>query len=259
MAHVERLTVYPVKALDGADRDAVRIAEGGTLAGDREYALFGPDREPINGKRTARVHDLETAFDPASRELTVRPDGAADRTFDLDAERAVAEKWFAAFFGEAVTIERDAAAGFPDRPDGGPSVVSTATLREVASWFESVTVDGLRRRLRANVEVGGVEPFWEDRFVGADAVFAVETADGPVRFEGVEPCGRCVVPTRDPDSGEPTPGFRERFVERRAATYPEWVDADAMPHDYTLMLIAAVPAADRGGQLRVGDEVGLLE
>jgi len=120
----------------------------------------------------------------------------------------------------------------------GPSVISTATLRTVADWFDELTVEGVRRRLRANVEVGGVEPFWEDRFVGADApAFEV----GGVRFEGVTPCGRCVVPQRDPDTGDPTPGFREQFVRRREETFPDWADADAFDHYYSLMLIARVP------------------
>jgi len=63
------------------------------------------------------------------------------------------------------------------------------------------------------------------------------------------------VPERDPDTGEPTPGFRERFVRKRRETFPEWADRDAFDHDYTLMLIAGVAEADRGGELRVGDSV----
>lgn len=251
MAHVERLTVYPVKSLDGQNREAVRITEAGSLAGDREYALFGPEGDPVNGKRTARVHDLTTSFDPETRELTVATD-EQERRFDLADDRAAAEAWFGDFFDIEVTIERDESVGFPDRPGAGPSVVSTATLRTVADWFEEVTVEGLRRRIRANVEVGGVPAFWEDRFVGNAPAFEA----GSVRIEGVEHCGRCVVPERDPDTGERTPKFRERFVQRRADSYPEWVDD--VPHDYTLMLIAAVPQSDRGASLRVGDEVSVV-
>lgn len=96
--------------------------------------------------------------------------------------------------------------------------------------------------------------FWEDRFVGRDApAFAA----GDVRFEGVEPCARCVVPERDPDTGEHTPDFRERFVERRRETFPEWADRDAFDHLYTLMLIARVPEADRGRTVRVDDPVSV--
>lgn len=256
MARLERLCVYPVKSLDGVDLDSARITEGGVLEYDREYALFDAEGDPITGRRVARVHDLDAAFDPETRVLTVRAsgggDGGGERRFHLDDERDAAAAWFGDFFDTAVTIRHDAVSGFVDRPEAGPSVVSTATIREVSTWFDDVSVDGLRRRIRANVEVGGVPAFWEDRFVGAGApMFAV----GDVRFEGVEPCIRCGVPERDPGTGERTPDFRKRFVERRRATFPAWADRSAFPSDYTLMLIARVPPTDRGRTLHVGDEV----
>ena len=264
--HVAGLRVYPIKGLDGQDRDAVDLTPNGTLAGDRAFALFDAGGEVVNGKRTDAVHRVRTDLDPATGVLRVRRHDAppADvRAFDLDdpAGREAAEAWFAEHLGHDVTLRRDAERGFVDRPDAGPSVVSTATLEAVAGWYHALDVEDVRRRLRANVEVGGVPAFWEDRFVGDDApAFEVVGDDGAtVRVEGVEPCGRCVVPTRDPDTGEPTPGFRERFVERRAATFPDWADRSAFPHDYTLMLIARVPEADRDGRLRVGDAVRVVD
>jgi len=79
--------------------------------------------------------------------------------------------------------------------------------------------------------------------------------DGSVRFEGAEPCARCVVPSRDPETGDPLPEFQERFVERREATFPEWADPDAFPHFYTVMLISRVPGASRERSIAVGDGV----
>ena len=256
MAHVERLTVYPVKALDGMDCESVSILSGGTLAHDREFAMFDADGDVVNGKRTDRVHDIDTGYDPDTGTLSVTTDGDS-ASFELrDAgERTRAAEWLSAFFDVDLTVERDETLGYVDRREMGPSVISTATLETVASWFDDVTVEGLRRRLRANVEIGGVPAFWEDRFVGADApAFRV----GGVRFEGVTPCGRCVVPQRDPDTGEETPGFRERFIERRRETFPEWADRDAFDHFYTLMLIARVPEGDRGADLAVGDPVEVV-
>jgi uncharacterized protein YcbX len=258
MAHLDRLTVYPVKALDGVDIDAARILDGGTLAHDREFALFDESGDVVNGKRTARVHDLDTDFDPETATLTVEAPGDDRQAFDLasaaDRERAAA--WFSDFFDVSVTLERDTELGYVDRRDLGPSVVSTATLETVASWFDDLTVDNVRRRLRANVEVGGVDPFWEDRFLGPDApAFAV---DG-VRFEGAKPCGRCVVPERDPETGDPLPEFRERFVDRRRETFPEFADEAAFDHFYAVMVITNVPEASRGEVLEVGDDVAVAE
>ena len=256
MARLERLRVYPVKGLDGIDLETATVLEGGTIAHDREFALFDADGDVLNGKRTARVHDIDAEFDPTTGELTVETPDGEGRRFDLDADREAAAAWFSEFFDAELSLERDRSLGYVDRREMGPSVVSTATLRTVAGWFDEMTVEGARRRLRANVEIGGVDPFWEDRFVGADApAFEV----GGVRFEGVTPCGRCVVPQRDPDTGEPTPAFRERFVRRREETFPEWADADAFDHYYSLMLIARVPERDRGESLRVGDPVAVVD
>jgi uncharacterized protein YcbX len=288
VARIARLTRYPIKALSPQDVDAVRIADSGALDGDRAWALYGPDGDLVNGKRTARVHAIESRLDGTT--LTVAPTAAGRerfgldldrRQFDLGADRAAAEDWLSAALDLDAELRRESG-GKPDRA-GTVSVISTATLEAVADWFDGATVDGMRRRLRANVEVGevpaseasggsserrsdGVDPFWEDRFAADGAPdFAVGDddssvdADGPVRFEGVEHCGRCVVPTRDPDTGEATPDFRERFVRQRRAHYPEWVDADAVPHDFTLMLIARVSEADRGRSVAVGDSIRVTE
>ena len=258
MARLERLSVYPVKGLDGIDLEAADVLEGGTLARDREFALFDDEGEVINGKRTDRVHELQTDFDPETGELEVEaPDGERVR-FDLESEadRDRAEAWFGDFFDADLTLERDRSLGYVDRREMGPSVISTATLETVAGWFDEMTVEGARRRLRANVEVGGVEPFWEDRFVGADApAFEV----GGVRFEGVTPCGRCVVPQRDPETGEPIDEFQRRFVAKREETFPDWADPDAFDHYYAVMLISRVPESDRGATLRVGDSVRAVD
>ncbi|MGB9965837.1 MOSC domain-containing protein [Halobacterium hubeiense] len=252
MARVDRLRVYPVKGLDGIEVDAADVTPGGTLADDRTYAFFDGDGDVLNGKRTARVHDLATDFDRETREFVVETRDGETARFDLDGDPGAAEAWFSEFFDADLTLERDDELGYVDRREMGPSVVSTATLREVASWFDGLTVDGVRRRLRANVEVAGVPAFWEDRFVGEDAP---GFDAGGVRFEGVTACGRCVVPSRDPDTGEPTPEFRETFVQRRRETFPEFADRDAFDHFYALMLIARVPEGSRGQTLRVGDEV----
>jgi len=270
MAHIDRLRLYPVKGLDGIDVDTARITDAGTLAGDREYAMCDPESEAIetgsdmqthayNGKQTDRIHDVRTAFDPETSSLTVEPKAGGDRQrFDLStaAGRAEASAWFGDFVGDPVEVRRHAPPAFVDRPDAGPSIISTATLSEVASWFDGMTVEGARRRLRANVEVDGVPAFWEDRFVGANApAFVVGEGDEAVRFEGAEPCARCVVPSRDPETGNPLPEFRERFVERREATFPEWADREAFPHLYTVMLISRVPEGSRERAISVGNDV----
>lgn len=254
MARLERLTVFPVKGLDGTDLEEATILEGGTLEHDREFAFFDTEGATFNGKQSARFHDLVTDFDPDSSQLTVETSDGEQQQFDLDDELDRAERWFSGFFDEDLDLRRDRTLGFVDRQEMGPSVISTATLETVASWFDEMTIDGARRRFRANIEVSGVPPFWEDRFVG-DGAPSFEI--GGVTLEGVTPCGRCVVPQRDPDTGDSIPEFRQRFVRERSAEFPEWGDSAAFEHHYTVMIIARVPESHREQPLHVGDRVGV--
>ncbi|MFC7173593.1 MOSC domain-containing protein [Haloplanus litoreus] len=111
---------------------------------------------------------------------------------------------------------------------------------------------GARRRLRPNVEIGGVPAFWEDRFLGSTpSGFEV----GGIRFEGAEACARCVVPSRDPETGEPIADFQERFARRREETLPDWAPRREFEHFFTVMLITRIPDGHAGETLAVGDEV----
>lgn len=272
---LRRIRVYPVKSLDPREVDSVRIAERGALAGDREYAVVArpPDAEHdpetasvggrgdyMNGKRTAAVHRLRSEFDPGGRTVSLRMEGEEPRTFDLEPPEArePLNDWLSAYFGEPVSVRREPSGGYPDDRDlMGPTVISTATLETVAGWFDGVTVEGARRRFRANLEVGGVPAFWEDRLY-ADHGECVRFRIGEAELLGVNPCQRCVVPSRDPDTGADTPGFRERFLEMRERTLPEWADSDRLDHYFRLMVNTDVPESEWGTRLREGDAVTVL-
>jgi len=276
--HVARISVHPVKALDAITRESADIGSGGNLALDRRYAIldrpadasYDPDTadpggtgDYVNAKRTADIHPLRSSFDPTERTLTIRVDGGGEgHTFDLEssADRAELDEWLSDYFDMPVSLREESVGGHPDYRAGGlsgPSVVSTATLREVASWFDGLDIDNVRRRFRANIEIGGVPPFWEDRLYG-DRDEAVAFRVGDARFEGIEPCERCVVPTRDPDTGAATEGFRETFVRRREETRPEWLDSERFDHAFRLMVITHAPESEWGTEIEVGDPVEVI-
>jgi hypothetical protein len=267
-----RITVYPVKSLDGLDRDRTGFAGEG-LELDRAYALVDEHGNYVNGKRERAVHRLKSVFDPDARTLRLSAPGQGTRTFSLPEPTAAAATdpggggaadddaltaWLSDYFGYPVSLRYDGAGGFPDdTAAAGPTVVSTATIREVASWFPDIDADGMRRRLRANLEIGGVPAFWEDRLF-ADRDHVVSFSIGEVTFDGVNPCQRCVVPSRHPDTGEETEGFRERFVERRRETMPPWSGGDWFDHHFRLMLnTRLVDGGER--ELAVGDPVSVGE
>jgi hypothetical protein len=255
---LERINVYPVKSLDPHETlERVEIRPDGGLAYDRRFAMVDADGEYINGKNDRRVHALRSWFDPKARRLTLRPNDGEPAAFDVDDREAI-EAWLSDYFGEPVELKRGEREGFPDDTlASGPTVIAEATLEAVAGWFDGIDAEGMERRLRPNLVVGGVEPFWEDRLYKSEET-AVGFRIGDCEFVGSNPCQRCVVPTRDPETGEQTPGFRERFITKREETLPEWASEAWFDHYFRLMVNTFVPEGTVGRQLRVGDDVEIL-
>jgi uncharacterized protein YcbX len=223
-AHLHRITIYPIKSLDGVSVEEVVVLPGGALAGDRRFALVDAEGRFVNGKRTAAVHRIRAEFDLATMRVRLRaaPE-ARGEYFSLTSDAVELGRWFSGELGVECSLIENAASGFPDDTAApGPTVVSTATLEEVAAWF-SLTLDEVRRRFRANLEIDGVEPFWEDRMVGPPGTL-VPIEIGSLGWQGVTACQRCAVPTRASDSGEPIPMFQKSFAERREASLPAWAN-----------------------------------
>lgn len=253
---VSRLTVYPVKSLDGKSIEQGHLTDTGALVDDRIYALVDEDGAYVNGKAERRIHRIRSGFDLDTHRLSLRDVDAptADASaFVLPDDADDVAAWFESYLGYDVSVRREPERRFPDDTDNpGPTIVSTATIETLASWYDDVTPDGMRRRLRANVEIAGVPAFWEDRLF-ADYGEAVRFTIGDVAFDGINPCQRCVVPSRDPDTGEETPDFRERFIENRRRTKPDWTDSDRFDHDFRVMLNTRVP--DAPAPITVGDPI----
>jgi uncharacterized protein YcbX len=272
---------FPIKGLDREDRKAATLRANAALAGDRRWVIADrPADEPfdpmdaemadfVNGKQTATIHRLRSRFASAGdggpavslRRHDDEP-SAAERFALWDGETGVERTvhaplndYLSDYFDRPVSLRR-VAGGRPDRTDQGPSIVATATLRELAAWFD-VTLDSARRRFRANLEVDGVPPFWCDRLF-ADEGEVVEFRVGDAILRGVTPCARCVTPTRDPDTGAATPDFRETFIEYRRATKPVWTDSTRFDHDFRVMVTARVPDEAAGQPIDVGDAVERL-
>lgn len=248
-----RIALFPVKSLDAYEPELARVTAAGPLEGDRRYAIVDGEDEYVNGKRTAAVHRIRAAFDDPDRLGFSKHDGDRTREFSLEGEREELADRLSEHFGYPVEVVRDEV-GMPDHTDlSGPTVISTATIEAVASWFD-LAPENVRRRFRANLEIEGVPAFWEDRLF-SDHGRVVDFEVGSVRLSGVNPCQRCVVPSRDPDTGEELADFRERFVEKREETLPEWTDSDRFDHPFRLMVNTRVSEA---GEIEVGDPVEIL-
>lgn len=238
-----RIRIYPVKALNAVEVTESKIATGGALAWDRAWALVDPEGRLINGKRYPAVHRLRAEY---------RLDSMTAR-FGDSPSFSLLDGWDAAlpalsrYFGFPVRVEHDATHGLPDDTDAsGPTVVTSASLLAVCRWFPPMTVDNARDRFRANLEFAAEEPFWEDRLRGPFRV-------GDVEMTAVNPCQRCAVPSRDPETGEEWPGFQKRFALEREASIPEWAHRDQFNHFYRFTVNTRIDAGEAGKTLRVGD------
>ena len=94
-----------------------------------------------------------------------------------------------------------------------------------------MTLESIRRRFRANLESIEDVAFCEDRLFGAAGELKPFQI-GEVKFFGHNPCQRCVVPTRDPDSGQGVAGFQKTFMEQRKKNLPEWSNTQRFNHFY---------------------------
>ncbi|RLJ70463.1 hypothetical protein BCF55_0738 [Hydrogenivirga caldilitoris] len=246
-----RIRIFPIKGLDPVEVQSARIVPSGSLEHDREFALHDEEGNVISGKREKRVHRIRSEVDFETQVFRFKYEGKVYE-FTFEETKAI-EDFFSEVFGYRVFLKRSEE-GFPDdRKAHGPTLVSTATLREIANWF-GLEEENVRRRFRANLEINGVPAFWEDFLVGED--FPKKFYVGEVLLSGEGISKRCPVPTRDPFTGEELKGFVKTFVEKRKETLPDWSPKSRF--EDTFYRLCVNTNVLEGGILRVGDELRVL-
>ncbi|MEB3273894.1 MAG: MOSC domain-containing protein [Prochlorothrix sp.] len=273
-ARLSRILIYPIKALDPWDVPEVPIAPGGSLAFDRRWAIVDERIDPVrvaqgkanpwvNGKREPKIHRLRSRFEPGQG--THQPDRVTlgwdhldkGQTFELVPGRSALTDWLSNGLGYPVAIAENTDRGFPDDPvSPGPTLISEASLATVTQWFPGQSLAQMRGRFRVNLEISGVPAFWEDRLFGEEGSVTPFQL-GSVQVLGINPCKRCVVPTRDPATGEVWAQFQRQFNQQRRLTLPDWTVADRFQNPYRLSINTRIPATEAGKVLRVGDRVSV--
>ncbi|NDC64413.1 MAG: MOSC domain-containing protein [Planctomycetia bacterium] len=184
MPTLDRITIYPVKSLDGLDVAEARVLPGGALENDRRWQLTDLEGRVVNAKRSPRFHLIRAEFALDERLVTLSVDPAAiaaaaipglGRMAGLDRLHGLRRDtfplvpgpdgpcgWLSEALDFGVLLLERPDGGFPDDRDApGPTLISTASLQEVGRWF-GFDLDETRRRFRANLEIGGCDAFWED-------------------------------------------------------------------------------------------------
>lgn len=225
-----------------------RVLPSGALEFDRRWALTDSRGRFVNGKNYVQVHSIRAVYDLGKLEVTL--DG---RAFSLVRETNAIARWLSERLDDTMQFQEDEVAGFPDDTDSpGPTFVSSASIVQVAEWFK-FSVDQTRRRFRANLEFEVTEAFWEDRLYGSS--FRV----GNVNVDAINPCQRCVVPSRDAFTGVQDQGFQKRFAELRRASIPQFARTGQFNHYYRFAVNTRIDASEAGKTIRVGDPLLTLD
>jgi uncharacterized protein YcbX len=262
--HLVNIRLHPIKSLDPVSVSESRISPSGGLALDRAWALYSVDGKWVNGKRTPAIHLIRAAYSPDLREVTLSVPGdrreIPTRTFAFPSAHEDAAQWFSVFFDQQILV-RYSENGFPDDSiASGPTIVSTASLQSICDWFPAsangfpgISLDEARLRFRSSLEINGVPAWWEDQLFGEDERSVVRFQIGDVNFEGSNPCARCPVPPRNPQTGEVLEGFQKHFTQLRESTLPPWSPRPRFDHFYRLATNTRVAPTESRKLLRVGD------
>jgi uncharacterized protein len=208
---VVRISIAPVKALGLVHPQDVLVGAAGVV-GDRRFWLRDTEGRLFNGKREGGLQQIRPEWDESSRRLVLTfPSGER-----VDGVVELGEPVDAVMYGEPRSSHRvhgpwcEAISSFVGRPlellwadDGGVdrltdegtvSLVSAASLDRLREEMEADRpVDG--RRFRMLFEIDGVPPHEEDAWIGRH----VRIGDAEIVVTG--DVGRCVVTSRDPDTG----------------------------------------------------------
>jgi uncharacterized protein YcbX len=207
---VSRLSVSPVKGFQLVHPDEVTLGANGVAENRRFYlvderglrfgqlrhgplvrisAWYEPEREHLvfrfhDGRETAGTVELGG---PVTTDFYGRP----------VAGHLVEGPWSAAvsdYIGRELRLVRaDAPGGGIDRARGGVSILSEASVAELARRAGRDTVDD--RRFRMLIHVAGAEAHEEDTWIGRE----LEIGEAIVRIRG--DVGRCAITTQDPETG----------------------------------------------------------
>jgi len=211
-ARVVRISLAPVKAMALVHPDEVVVGAIGVV-GNRRFWLRDENGWLFNAKKEGRLLQIRPDWDESSRRLALEfPDGRR-----VEGVVELGEPVDAIIYGELRPSRRVSGAAWAETvsefvgrslellwaddngvdrltAEGTVSLVSTASLERLREEMGvDKPVDG--RRFRMLFEIGGVDAHEEDTWIGKH----VQIGDAELVVTG--DIGRCVVTSRDPDTG----------------------------------------------------------
>jgi len=253
---VNRVTIYPVKSLDGVELQKAMVTEGGCLQHDREFAIIDTNGKFVNGKSNILTHSLRSTYDFENETISLKHNyDSVWNTFHLQNERVEINSYLTKFFSMPCELFQDKGGRFLDIPDqSGATVLSTESLKTVSGGFGNINLEETRRRFRATIELANVPAFWEDKLFLEEGT-AIEFKIGKVILYGMSPRARCIVPTRNPVTGDVIHAFPKSFAKMRKNELPDWSTLNEYDHYYYLSTDCHIPDTEIGKWIHTGDEL----
>jgi uncharacterized protein len=203
---------YPVKGLGPERLDEAALTAGGTIAGDRLYAIengpsgFDPARPAYLPKnrflmlmRNGRLAELRTAFEETTHTLVVTAERREAARGDLRTPegRAAIERFFAEFCADELRGPPKVLSAIGHSfSDVARKVVSIINLASVAAIGAMVGVPVHPLRFRGNLYVEGWPAWGELDLVGREIAVGRSA-----RLRVVKRIQRCAATNVDPDTG----------------------------------------------------------
>lgn len=210
-AHVAGLATTPVKSLRLACVESLRIEAGG-VRDDRSLFVVDERGRMVNGKHHGALQQVRGHLEGGRRLVLSLPGGCV-----VEGPLATGAELEVGFYGRprrvlevegpfAEALSRhvgtrlrlvapaDGSSAVDRGGEGAVTLICSASVQALASLAGLQSLDV--RRFRMSIEVGGTEPFAED------AWHRRELSVGGARLRVEGHVGRCLVTSRDPDSGE---------------------------------------------------------
>ena len=206
---VSQLAIAPVKGMRLQRSAEIQLGHHG-VTDDREFLIVDDDGKLLLTGRNPGLLRVEPSWEPARNLLALRfPDGSVVQDAPEPGTAAVTRMYdgreipgrvisgplsaaLSRYLGRAVHLFKRAADhhGSDDRP---VTLMSEASLRALAAEFSGTAPDP--RRFRMTITVAGADPWAEHSWSRQQVTI------GDTTLRVLAPVPRCVVTTRNPESG----------------------------------------------------------
>jgi uncharacterized protein YcbX len=256
---ISKLYIYPVKSLDWVELNRAEIGIH-SLKNDRVFAMKTADDRYVNSKRTGDVHQLQATYDLENKLIHLKKRGTENtETFELRIDNNMLNEYLSDFFKLEIHLVQSDIGELLDVPyQSSATLISTASYQALLQDFPNHSLDDFRLRFRANIEIEGVEAFWEERLFHSPGK-AVRFSIGEANMIGMTPRERCNVPPRDPLTGETDKTFVKKIMSSRENSLPDFSNLKAFGNMYHLSIDTYLPPTEAGKTIRIGDEVKIGE